>query len=143
MEDMQQIKSILPDLMRGGLVPPDVLMEVLTSKSLSSMKYKVQKAIKIKEEENNQIQQLSQQLQDSQKQLEQMQQQLKKATNKIEQLNEQKMQLEQHKIQLQYEIDRNKMKLKENIETIGMKLKNEKLRLKKTRCMMEILITIK
>ena len=40
MEDMQQIKSILPDLMRGGLVPPDVLMEVLTSKSLSSMKYK-------------------------------------------------------------------------------------------------------
>nr|DAG90217.1 MAG TPA: hypothetical protein [Crassvirales sp.] len=36
-----------------------------------------------------------------------------------------------------------KMRLKENIEMIGTKLKNEKLKLKKTRCMMEILITTK
>lgn len=129
MEDMQQIKSILPDLMRGGLVPPDVLMEVLTSKSLSSMKYKVQKAIKIKEEENNQIQQLSQQLQDSQKQLEQMQQQLKKATNKIEQLNEQKMQLEQHKIQLQYEIDRNKNEIERKYRNDWYEVEKRKVKI--------------
>lgn len=108
MEDMQQIKSIVPSLMQGGLVPPDILMEVLTSKSLSSMKYKVQKAIKKKEEENNQIQQLGQKLQEAQQQLQQMQEELKKAQKKIENLNEQKMQLEQHKIQMQYEIDRTK-----------------------------------
>ena len=108
MEDMQQIKSIVPNLIQGGMIPADILVEIITSKSLSSMKYKVQKAIKMQREENNQIQQLSQQLQEAQKQLEQMASELKKSQSKIEQLNEQKMQLEQHKIQLQYEIDRNK-----------------------------------
>lgn len=53
------------------------------------------------------------------------------------------MQLEQHKIQLQYEIDRNKNEIERKYRNDWYEVENEKLRLKKTRCMMEILITIK
>ena len=105
MEDMQQIKAILPDLMKGGIVTPDVLMEVITSKSLSDMKYKVQKSIKIQKEENNQLQQLSQQLQEAQKQMQQMQQQLQQAQKEVEELNKKNFDLQQHKIQLEYQVD--------------------------------------
>jgi hypothetical protein len=48
------------------MITADVFMEVITSKSLSSMKYKVQKAIRMQREENNQLQQLGQQLQQAQ-----------------------------------------------------------------------------
>lgn len=105
MEDLQQIKTIAPNLMQGGMITADVLMEIMTSTSLSDAKYKVQKSIKEQKEENNQIQQLGQQLQEAQKQLEQMQQELQKAQKEVEKLNKQNMQLEQHKIQLQYQVD--------------------------------------
>lgn len=129
MEDMQQIKGIVPNLIQGGMVPADILVEIITSKSLSSMKYKVQKAIKMQREENNQIQQLSEQLQEAQKQMEQMASELKKAQSKVEQLNEQKMQLEQHKIQLQYEIDRSKNEIERKYRNDWFDIEARKVRI--------------
>jgi hypothetical protein len=49
---------LIPDLIKAGYLPPDILFEVMTSKSLSETKYKVKKALKLQKEENNQIQQL-------------------------------------------------------------------------------------
>lgn len=127
MEDMQQIKGMLPDLMKGGIITADVLMEVITSKSLSNMKYKVQKAIKIQKEENNQIQQLGQQLQETQKQLEQMQQELKKSQSQVEQLNKKNLELEQHKIQLQYQVENYRAQTERQYRTDWAKLEERKV----------------
>lgn len=127
MEDMQQIKGFLPNLMQSGIITADVLMEVMTSKSLSSMKYKVQKAIRIQKEENNQIQQLSQQLQDAQKQMEQMQSELKKAQTELEQLNKKNLELEQHKIQLQYQVDNYKAQTERQYRADWARLEERKV----------------
>jgi hypothetical protein len=43
---MEQIKAIVPEFIKGGIVGPDIIMDIMTAKSLSEMKLKVNKAIK-------------------------------------------------------------------------------------------------
>ena len=105
MRDMQQIQMLVPEFIKSGQLPPDILFEVMTSKSLSEMKYKVKKALKIQKEENNQIQQLQQKLEETTQQSQQMQKELQQAQQKIKQLDEQRIKLETDKINLEYKVD--------------------------------------
>lgn len=105
LKEIEQIKAIVPELIKGGLVSPDILMDILTSKSLSDMKLTVKKALKIQKQENNRLQQLTEQLEQAQSNLQQMQQQLQKAQSKIESLNETKLQLEQQRLKLENEVE--------------------------------------
>lgn len=105
MEDLQTIKQFIPELVKMQAVTPDIIIEALTSKSLTDLKYKVQRALKIQKEENNQIMQLSQQLEEAQQQLQQMQGELQKSQQKVQQLDEQRLKLEQEKIQLDYQVN--------------------------------------
>ena len=105
LKEMEQIKALVPEFVKGGIVGPDIIMDIMTSKSLTEMKTKVNKSIKKQKEENNQIQQLTQQVEQLNGQLQQAQQQLQQAQSKIESLNEAKLQIEQQKVQLQYQID--------------------------------------
>ena len=110
LKEIEQIKAILPDLIKSGIVSPDILVDIMTAKSLTEMKVKVKKSIRKQKEENNQIQQLTQQVEELQNNLQQAQQQLQQAQSKIESLNEAKLQIEQQKIQLQYQVDDYKAK---------------------------------
>ena len=105
LKEMEQIKAIIPDFIKGGIIGADIIMDIMTSKSLTEMKTKVKQSIKKQKEENNQIQQLTQQVTELQNNLQQAQQQLSQAQSKIESLNEAKLQIEQQKIQLQYQVD--------------------------------------
>lgn len=105
MRDMQQIQMLIPDLIKAGYLPPDILFEVMTSKSLSETKHKVKKALKLQKEENNQIQQLQQKLEETTQQSQQMQKELQQAQQKIKQLDEQRMKLETDKMNLEYKVD--------------------------------------
>lgn len=105
MQDLQTIKSILPDLIKSNQIPTEVIMEALTAKSLTDLKYKVNKAIQKQKEENNQLNQLQQQLEQQSQQVQQLQSELQKAQQKVEQLNETKLKLEQQKIQLEYKVN--------------------------------------
>ena len=109
-KEMEQIKAVIPEFIKGGIVSPDILMDIMTAKGLTEMKTKVKQAIKKQKAENNQIQQLTQQVQELQNNLQQTSQQLQQAQNKITQLNEAKLQIEREKIQLQYQIDDYKAK---------------------------------
>ena len=102
---MEQIRAVVPEFIKGGIVSADILMDIMTAKSLSEMKSTVNKSIKKQKAENNQIQQLTQQVEELQGNLQQTQQQLQQAQQKVEQLNEAKLQIEREKIQLQYKLD--------------------------------------
>ena len=129
MQDMQTIKSTLPDLIKSGLVSADIIFEALTSKSLTDLKYKVQKAIEKQKEENNQIQQLQSKLEETSQQLQQAQQELQKAQQKIQQLNEQKMQLDQSKIQLEYQVNWFKAQTDRTYRTRQLDIEDEKTKI--------------
>ena len=109
-KEMEQIKAVVPEFIKSGLVSADILMDIMTAKSLTEMKAKVSKSIKKQREENNQIQQLTQQVEELQNNLQQAQQQLQQYQQKVESLNEAKLQIEKEKIQLQFQIDDYKAK---------------------------------
>jgi len=50
---MEQIKAVVPEFIKGGIVSADILMDIMTAKSLSEMKLKVNKSIKKQRAENN------------------------------------------------------------------------------------------
>ena len=104
-KEMEQIRALVPEFIKGGIVSADILMEIMTAKSLTEMKSTVNKSIKKQKAENNQIQQLTQQVEELQNNLQQAQQQLQQAQGKIESLNEAKLQIEREKNQMQYQID--------------------------------------
>ena len=105
MQDMQQIQALVPEFIKSGQLPADILFEVMTAKSLSEMKYKVKRALKIQKEENNQLQQLQQKLEETTQQAQQLQQELQKAQQEIKRLDEQRMKLETEKMNLEYKVD--------------------------------------
>jgi hypothetical protein len=37
-KEMEQIKTLVPEFIKSGLLPPDLLMDIVTSKSLPEMK---------------------------------------------------------------------------------------------------------
>ncbi len=104
-KEIEQIKALIPEFIKGGIVSADILMDIMTSKSLTEMKSKVNLSIKKQKAENNQIQQLTQQVEELQNNLQQAQQQLQQAQQKIESLNEAKLQIEREKMQMQYQLD--------------------------------------
>jgi hypothetical protein len=56
---------LIPEFIKANQLSPDILFEVMTSKSLSEMKYKVKKALNKQKAENNQLQQLNQKLEET------------------------------------------------------------------------------
>lgn len=104
-KEMEQIRALVPEFIKGGIVSADILMDIMTAKSLTEMKSKVNKSIKKQKAENNQIQQLTQQVEQLQNTLQQTQQQLQQSQQKIAQLNEAKLQIEREKNQMQYQLD--------------------------------------
>lgn len=104
-KEMEQIRALIPEFIKGGIVSPDILMDIMTSKSLSEMKTKVNQSMKKQEAKNNQLQQLTQQVEELQNNLKQTSQQLQQAQQKVQQLNEAKLQIERDKLKLQYQLD--------------------------------------
>lgn len=104
-EDLQTIKAIIPEFVKSQQVTPDIILEAMTAKSLTDLKYKVKKALQLQKEENNQLQQLQEKLEESSQQIQQMQQELQKSQQKIQQLDEKRLGLEQQKIQLEYQVN--------------------------------------
>lgn len=104
-KDIETVKSIIPEFVKSGGLPPDIILEALTSKSLPDLKHKVKIAMKQQKEEANQLQQAAQKAQELEEQLKQVSGELQKAQQKIESLNEAKIQLEQQKLQMENKVD--------------------------------------
>ena len=104
-KDLEQIKSVIPEFVKSGGLPPDIIMEALTSKSIPDLKYKVQKAMQIQKEENNQIEQMTNQIEQLEKQLKDTTSELNKAQNTIQSLNQDKLKLESRELEIKYQLE--------------------------------------
>ncbi len=104
-KDLEQIKTIIPEFVKSGGLPPDIIIEAITSKSIPDLKKKVKQAMQIQKDENNQIQQLTQQVEQLQKQLQDTSGQLEQSQKKIESLNQAKLQLEQREADMKYQVE--------------------------------------
>ena len=103
--DLEQIKMLIPEFVKAGVMPFDTIFDILDCKSMTEAKYTAKFAAKKQKEEQNQIGQLQQQAAQLQQQLQQTQQELQKAQQQVQQLNAQKLQIEQTKVQQSGQID--------------------------------------
>lgn len=104
-KDLEQVRSLIPEFIKSGGLPPDILVEAVTCKSLPDLKYKIRKAMEIQKKENNQIAQLAQQVRELQNALEKSSKELKVAQNQIDQANQKKLQLEMQKAQMEDKVE--------------------------------------
>lgn len=104
-KDMLDVKQAVTELIKSNQLSPDIIVDAITSRSLSELKYKVTKAYNKQKQENNQLVQLQQQLQQLQQQNQQLQQQLQQAQTKIETLDEARLELDKQKMQSDTEIN--------------------------------------
>lgn len=103
--DLEQIKSILPEFVKSGGLPPDIIIEAITCKNIPDLKYKVKKAMQVQKDENNKVMQLTQQLEQMQKQLQDASNQLKESQKQIETLNQNKLAMEKEELKMKYQIE--------------------------------------
>lgn len=103
--DLEQIKQIIPEFVKGGGLPPDIIIEAITSKSIPDLKFKIKRALNQAKEENSQLQQLTQQSQQLQQQLQEAQKALQETQAKLQQVNADKLQLEQQEMKMKYDIE--------------------------------------
>lgn len=104
-KDLESIKTIIPEFVKSGGLPPDIIIEAITSKSIPDLKYKVKKAMQIQKDENNQLQQLTQQVEQLQNQLQEASKQLEKSQQEVQKLNQTKLQMEQQQAKMKYEVE--------------------------------------
>lgn len=98
-QDMELIKQLIPEFIKAGNVDPSIIVEAITSRSLTELKTNVSESLKKQREENNITAQLQQQVEQLTQELQQAQNQLQQAKSKIESLNEAKLQLEKAKLE--------------------------------------------
>lgn len=104
LKDLQQLQGIVVELIKGGMIEPDMAVEAMTARSLTELKDKITKAWAKKKKEADQIGQLQQKLQETMQQLDQVSQQNQQLQTKLESLNEAKLQLEKEKLKTDADI---------------------------------------
>ena len=102
---LEQLKQSVPELIKAQLLSPDLIIEAVTTKSITDLKQKVLKSMKKQKEENNQLQMLQQQNEQMQQELKQAQKEVEQLQSKVQQLNESKLQLEAQKNKMQNEVE--------------------------------------
>lgn len=102
---LEQLKQSVPELIKAQLLSPDLIIEAVTTKSITDLKQKVLKSMKKQKEENNQLQMLQQQNEQMQQELKQAQKEVEQLQSKVQQLNESKLELEAQKNKMQNEVE--------------------------------------
>ena len=100
-QDRETIKSFAGELIKAGYTDPGLLVDMVSAKNMTELKRYVDRAMKLKKEENDTIQQLQQQLQNAEQQMQQMSKENKSLQEQVASLQEKANQLEQAKIQIE------------------------------------------
>ena len=104
-KEQETIKSLGMELTKGNMLEPDTLLEIISSKGLTTMKENVKASLAKKKAENSQLAQFEQQVKQMDQQLKQVTQEAQQLQQKVEQLNAQKMQLEREKFENEKQLE--------------------------------------
>lgn len=105
---LQTAQQMNFELIKGQMIDAEMAFDILDAKSLTSMKQRLNKAIKEKKAENNMIQQLQQQVQQyesnlkqDQKTISDMQNEIKRLQSQVEAATQAKIQIEQKRVEIE------------------------------------------
>lgn len=114
-KEQELIKQVAMELTKGGQFDPEILVIVMTAKSLTEMKENVLSCLKKKKDENSQLQQVNQALQQAQQAQQQAQKELQDASSKLQQFNESDMQLKRQELQQKGMLENKKLDMEDKL----------------------------
>lgn len=103
--EQETIKQLSSDFSKGGMVDPEIILEMIGSKGLTKMKSDVLKAITKKKDENNQLGQLDQQVKQLDQQLKEVSGEAQKLQKEVQRISAEKMQLEKERLAFEKELE--------------------------------------
>lgn len=128
-KDSEQLRALVPEFVKAQLLDPEVTVDIMTTRDLTGIKQRLRAALQKQKKENSQIQQLTQQNEQLQQQLQQANQELQKLQNKMQQYDERKLQLEQDKINKDYEVKKYAATATDQYQTEKNRIEDERTRL--------------
>ena len=128
-KDSEQLRALVPEFVKAQLLDPEVTIDIMTTRDITGIKQRLRKALAKQKKENSQVAQLTQQNEQLQQQLQQLQQQLQKAQGQVQQLNERKLQIEQDKVNKDYEVKKFQAEATDQYQTEKNRIENERTQL--------------
>lgn len=104
MKEEEAMKQLAVEFTKGQLVDADIILDMMTSKSLTKMKEDIKLSLENKRIENNQLGKLQQQAEQLQQQLKQLEQENQKLQQQLQRNNDEKMQMERERLQFDKEL---------------------------------------
>lgn len=126
-QEAETLKQLSFEFTKNSNIDPEIVIDVITSKSLTKMKQDVKTAIKKKREENENIMQMQQQLEQAGQQLQQLQTEAQKLQQEVERLSAEKINIEKEKLNHLKELEWYKAKSTKDFN--DQKIANDKKRI--------------
>lgn len=128
-KQMQKIEAVTMEMLKAGMVDVDIIIDAMTTESLTDMREVVLNSVEKKKKENNQLQQVMQQLEQAQQQAQQMQSELQKMSGQVDQYKQSELQLKEREIENDFKLrsDANKNTSEFNAEKLRVQQKQLEL----------------
>ena len=125
MQEAETIKQLSFEFSKNNNIDPEIIIDIITSKSLTKMKQDVKTALKKKRDEIGGVAQLQQQLEQANQQMQQMQQEAQKLQQEVQRLNQEKLNLDKAKLDHDKEIGWYKAKNEKSFKDKEIELKEK------------------
>ena len=126
-QEAETLKQLSFEFTKNNNIDPEIVIDIITSKSLTKMKQDVKTALKRKREEAGGMMQMQQQLEQAGQQMQQLQTEAQKLQQEVERLNAEKINIEKEKLNHLKELEWYKAKATKEFN--DQKLANDKKRI--------------
>ncbi len=126
-QEAETLKQLSFEFTKNNNIDPEIVIDIITSKSLTKMKQDVKTALKRKREEAGGMMQMQQQLEQAGQQMQQLQTEAQKLQQEVERLNAEKINIEKEKLNHLKELEWYKAKSAKEFN--DQKLANDKKRI--------------
>jgi hypothetical protein len=128
MKDSELLKQLSFEFSKNNNIDPEIVIDIITSRSLTKMKSDVTEAIRKKKQETIETMQLQQQLDSAAKEVQRSQEEIKKLQAQIQQLNQEKINIEKDKLSKESEVAWYKARTDRDLKERELKVKEDQVK---------------
>ena len=129
MKELETMNGLAMAFIKGGIVDPETIIEIVTATGLTKMKEDVYRSITKKKKEADELGKLGQQVQDLDKQLKDVTNEAKKLQTEVDKVNAEKLQLEKDRLQFEKELEWYKAKTLNSFNEEKLKYESKRVAL--------------
>ena len=127
-KDSELLKQLSFEFSKNNNIDPEIVIDIITSKSLTKMKSDVTNAIRKKREESIEAMQMQQQLEAASKEVQRAQEEIRKLQSQVQQLNQEKLNIEKERLNKETEVAWYKARTDRDLKERELKVKENQVK---------------